>query len=262
MQRALRAGLLVVGILSIVFAIGFFLQAPWATSFWPVKAARLSNIFVSSILAAIGTPILWIALSGEIRAIAGGAINLILTNGAIAFAAYIFYRDGGPAALLPFSAISAAIAIVCLGLLIYSQRLKFQDNRSTPWAVRLSFAGFAIALLLTGGALITVRPNIFPWPLSPENSVFYGSIFLGAMCYFIYGLVYPCWSNAKGQLLGFLAYDLVLVVPFFRHFARGKPEMHLSLTVYTTVVSYSGLLAIFFLFLYQPTRLRIKKSMG
>ena len=101
-----------------------------------------------------------------------------------------------------------------------------------------------------------VRPNIFPWPLSPENSVFYGSIFLGAMCYFLYGVIYPCWGNAKGQLLGFLAYDLVLIVPFLQHFAAVRPEKLLSLTIYTAVVSYSGLLAIFFLLVHAPTRLR------
>jgi len=87
--------------------------------------------------------------------------------------------------------------------------------------VRYSFAGFGLALLLAGTALVMVRRNIFPWPLSPENSVFYGCIFIGAMCYFLYGLVYPYWANARGQLLGFLAYDLVLIGPFLLAFLHG-----------------------------------------
>ena len=227
-----------------------------------MPSARLSNIFVSSILAAIGAPIVWIALSNEARAIAGGAINLVIANGAIAIAAFVFHARGGPAALVPFALFAAVIAAGCLGLLIYSRGFEFNDKRRTPVMVRLSFAGFALALALTGTALVFVRPNIFPWPLSTENSVFYGSIFLGAMCYFMYGVIYPCWGNAKGQLLGFLAYDLVLIVPFLKHFASVRPEMHLSLTIYTAVVSYSGLLAIFFLFVHPRTRLSLAARPG
>jgi hypothetical protein len=40
-----------------------------------------------------------------------------------------------------------------------------------------------------------------------------------------------------------------------QHFAAVPPPMRLSLTIYTAVVCYSGLLAIFFLFIYRPTRL-------
>jgi hypothetical protein len=259
MPGALRAALFIAGVVAAVLGVGFFLQAHWATGIWPVPAGPLSNIFVSSILAAIAAPILWIALSGETRAMAGGAVNLAIANGAIAFAAYMFYRGNGAPPLLPFAVFAALVAVLCVGLLLYSRRLAFKDERRTPALVRFSFVGFAIALLLTGGALVLVRPNIFPWPLSPVNSVFYGGIFLGAMCYFLYGAIYPYWGNAKGQLLGFLAYDLVLIVPFAHHFAVVKPQMLLSLTIYTAVVSYSGLLAIFFLFLYPPTRLGTTK---
>jgi hypothetical protein len=120
--------------------------------------------------------------------------------------------------------------------------------------VRWSFAGFALVLALAGGALVMARPNIFPWHLNAESSVFYGCIFLGAMCYFAYGLIYPVWGNAKGQFLGFLAYDAVLIGPFSDHFAAVQPEMRLSLTIYTAVVSYSGLLAVYFLFVHPRTR--------
>lgn len=257
MRGTLRIALLIGGAMALVLAVGFFLQAPWATGIWPVASSRLSNIFLSSILAAIGAPIVWIALSGEARAMAGGAINLALANGAIVAAAYLFHQRGGPPALIPFAAFAAVLAVLCVGLLIYSQWFGFQDTRPTPALVRFSFVGFSLALLLTGGALVMVRPNIFPWPLSPENSVFYGGIFLGAMCYFLYGVVYPCWGNAKGQLLGFLAYDLVLIGPFLRHFAAVQPQMRLSLTIYTAVVAYSGLLAIFFLFVHPRTRLQL-----
>lgn len=80
------------------------------------------------------------------------------------------------------------------------------------------------------------------------------------MCYFLYGIIHPFWGNAKGQLLAFLAYDLMLIVPFARRFATVPPEMLPSLSVYTAVISYSGMLAIFFLFLYPRTRFRLKQS--
>ena len=256
MLGLLRIALLIAGLSALAFAFGFFLQAPWATGIWPVQSSRLSSIFVASILAAIAAPIVWIALAEETRAMAGGAINLALANGAIVLAASIFQQRGGPSALTPFAVFAAVLVVLNVGLYVYSRRFAFQDTRPTPSLVRLSFAGFAIALLLTGGALIMAQPNIFPWPLSPENSVFYGSIFLGAMCYFLYGIIYPCWGNAKGQLLGFLAYDLVLIVPFLQHFWTVRPEMLLSLTIYTAVVSYSGLLAIYFLFVHPRTRLQ------
>jgi hypothetical protein len=209
---------------------------------------------VASILASIGAPVVWIALADEPRAMAGGAIDLSFSGAAIMLAAFVFYRSGGPPGLLPFAAFAAILLVLNIGLAIYSRRLPFHDTRPTPAMVRYSFAGFSLALLLAGAALVMAQRNI-PWPLSPQNSVFYGCIFLGAMCYFLYGIVYPYWGNAKGQLLGFLAYDLVLIVPFLQHFSTVRPEMRLSLILYTTVVVYSGLLAIYFLFLHSPTRL-------
>jgi len=80
-------------------------------------------------------------------------------------------------------------------------------------------------------------------------------MFLGAMTYFIYALVRPSWVNAAGQLAAFLAYDVVLIVPFLTRLPTVAPEHRISLIVYTLVVSYSGLLAIYYLFLHKPTRL-------
>ena len=84
----------------------------------------------------------------------------------------------------------------------------------------------------------------------------YGWMFLGAMCYFLYGLRSPVWANARGQLLGFLAYDAVLIPPFLGHFATVAPEMRLSLILYFLVVTISAALAVFMLFLHPATRFR------
>jgi hypothetical protein len=222
----------------------------------------MSNIFVSSILAAIGAPIIWIGLANESRAMAGGALNLLVTGAGIAASTFTFYsRDPQPDFLL-VGIFSSQLAIVCIGLLLYSQRKSFLDARPTPWIVRVSFIAFAIVLLLTSISLLAQRPNIFPWPLLAENSVMYGWIFLGAMCYFLYGVVYPVWSNARGQMIGFLAYDLVLIVPFLIHFTNVQPEMLTSLIIYTILVSYSGLLAGYYLFIHPTTRFSFARKIS
>jgi hypothetical protein len=79
-------------------------------------------------------------------------------------------------------------------------------------------------------------------------------MFLGAAVYFAYGLLRPSWLNSAGQLIGFLAYDLVLIVPFLTRLPATAPEFRLGLYIYTTVVTLSGLLAIYYLFLHKPTR--------
>jgi hypothetical protein len=262
MPKPLRIALLIGGVLALALAAGFFLRLPWVTAIWPVPSSRLSDIFVSSILASIGAPIIWLALADEPRAMAGGAIDLALSSFALLGAALLFYRSGGPAALPVFAFFAALLLALNVALFVYSRGLAFDDTRPTPTLVRYSFAGFALALFLAGSALVMVRPNIFPWPLSAENSVFYGFIFLGAMCYFLYGVVYPVWANAKGQLLGFLAYDLVLIVPFLQHFSTVRPEMFVSLAAYTAVVVYSGLLAIYFLFMHRTLRLQFGAESG
>jgi hypothetical protein len=52
------------------------------------------------------------------------------------------------------------------------------------------------------------------------------------------------WGNAKGQLAGFLAYDLVLIVPFARLWPTSPS---LSLAVYLAVIAASALLAVWYL---------------
>jgi len=56
--------------------------------------------------------------------------------------------------------------------------------------------------------------------------------------YFLYGLLVPRWHHALGQLLNFLAYDLVLIVPFLWLFKTAKPEYVFSLIVYVAVLKW------------------------
>jgi hypothetical protein len=254
MSRTIRLSLLVFGGVLLILTAGFFLQAPWATGLWPVRSGRLSNIFVSSILIAIAAPVIWIAIADERRALAGGAINIAVTSAGMAFAAFGFFGRSNSGAMLAFAIAATVIAVSSVIIFFYNYRTPFRDQRLTPVVVRLAFAAFAIILALVGYALVSGRPYTFPWPTGRENAVFYGYIFLGAMCYFIYGLVFPRWGNARGQLLGFLAYDLILIVPFVRYFDSVSSIFRTSLVIYATVVTVSGLLAIYFLFLHPATR--------
>jgi hypothetical protein len=254
MNKIFRVILVVSGVVSILFAIGFFLQMGWATQVWPFQSGRLSNIFLSSILAAIGVPVIWIGLTGELRAMAGGALNLLVTFAGFAATTLTIYSRNRQLILLYFGIMAISMAVLCIGLFFYSQRRAFEDTRPTNIVVRISFLVFAALLLVTATFLVLQRPNTFPWPLSVENSVMYGWFFLGAMCYFLYGFIFPVWNNARGQLLGFLAYDLILIVPFVLYFPTVAPEFRTSLIIYTSVVSVSGLLALYFLFLHPATR--------
>ena len=84
--------------------------------------------------------------------------------------------------------------------------------------MRIAFGLFTFVLLIAGGLLVQ-RVQIFPWVLDRDSAMAFGVMFLGAAAYFIYGLVEPVWSNAKGQLIGFLAYDAVLLVPYLQALA-------------------------------------------
>ncbi|HSS99269.1 MAG TPA: hypothetical protein VLK33_19675, partial [Terriglobales bacterium] len=146
-------------------------------------------------------------------------------------------------------------AVFGVWLLLWSRRVPISDTRPMPRVVYGSFVVFVIALVLAGGALVLKAPNILPWTLTPELSVVCGWMFLGAATYFTYGLARPSWHNAAGQLAGFLVYDLVLIIPFLQRLPTIAPEFQTSLIIYIVVVTYSGLLAIYYLFINAGTRI-------
>jgi hypothetical protein len=124
-----------------------------------------------------------------------------------------------------------------------------------PTPLRVGFVGSAVALVLVAVQPISESPHIFPWPLTGGSSVMYGLIFLGAAVYFVVGALEARWASATGQLIGFLAYDLVLIVPFVQRFGNVPAEHRPSQIVYTTVLVVSGTTAIWYLLLDPATRL-------
>jgi hypothetical protein len=239
---------------------------------------RLSAIFLSSIAAAIAVPVLWIALSGELAAITGGAINLMVTFAGISWSAWQLYRSSGDRHILAMAAVSAVAALSSGGMAWLVRHATSRDARPTPLPVRVSFGVFAAILVLVGGALVR-GAQVFPWSLRPESAIMFGWIFLGAACYFLHGLWRPAWYNARGQLLGFLAYDVVLLGPYVALFsaqtpaadlygavpagpglgasvaqAAGDGSIHMgSLIIYVAVLISSAILAIYYLFVNRAT---------
>ncbi len=257
-MKALRLATLTGGIFILSLGLGFAFQMPQATAAWPWPDGRLSYLFIGSILAAVSAAMLWIGWTGTWGALPAGALNVLVIS-LLAGGYFIHLLINGRTELLAFVAISLLAALASAGAFFWSRRFPLTDERPTPRLVLFSFWLFTAALILTGGALL-LRLPVFPWAVNPDSSFIFGSIFVGDAFYFIYGLWKPRWQNALGQLLSFLAYDLVLIIPFINLFQTVKPDLLLNLTVYVAVLIYSGWVAIYFLFIHQPTRIWGKKS--
>lgn len=256
-MRYLRYGVLLGGAVALLLAVGYFFSLPWATGTWPFAAGRFTHMFVSAMLGAIGCAAIWTALAEDWGALAGGALNLFVMFGGMALFLVITYNQIDEASLLTFAVIYAVIALANLVFLFLGRNLPARDVRTVPSLVRISFALFTVVLLLAGISLIVPVPDIISWPVTPQLSVMIGIIFCADACYFIYGLLHPNWTNARGQLVAFLAYDLVLIVPLLVHFADVPPQHLLGLIIYVLVVVYSGALSAYYLLINKDTRLNI-----
>lgn len=246
LNTGLRVLTLAIGMILLLFTLGLVFQLAWATSLWPWPDSRLSYLFVGSIFAAIIGAVLWIGWTGEWGALPAGALNVfVIAVTTTLYFVLLFFQGRHP--LLSYSIIGILIALLSGSVFFWSRRFPLHRPFPTPLLVRLSFGLFVGVLVLAGGALVFRLP-IFPWPLSPDSSVIFGCIFLGDAFYFLYGLLYPRWHNARGQLLSFLIYDLVLIVPFLTFFASVRPDHRLSLILYVAVLLYSGILATYYLF--------------
>jgi hypothetical protein len=250
--KALRILSIITVIALLVIAAGFFFQAKWAVLAWPWPAGKLTFLFLSSIAAAIAAPFLWVTLSEEWGAMRGSGIFPFVTSAGFALFLFQQYRAGATTSLL--WAIAGPAALFSLMLVLAGRHFALRDSRRQPPFLRFSFALFAIVLSLAGGALVFRKPNVMPWPINPEGGVICGWIFLGASTSYIYGFIHPDWHYARGPLLGFLVYDLILLPPLLLHFDNVKPEHHTSLIIYSAVLIYSGTLAIFQLFIAKSTR--------
>jgi len=271
--RVVRIGSVLAAVGWFVLAAGLYVRADWATVLWPWPDVRMSFIFLASIAAAIGAPVLWFGLSGELAGIAGGGLDLAIAGGGIS--GYLLLRvvRDGERDLRLAAGFFALFALGNLALFWWSRAIPVRDPRPMPPFVRGTFVVFALTLLAVGSALALQVDHIFPWDLSPRSSTVFGWVFLGASAYFLYGVVRPRWVFAVGTLWGFLAYDLVLFSPYIALLTKdadsaagfdpygygvttggGNGVNESSLTIYLIVLSASTLLAIWALGLRRETR--------
>jgi len=253
-MRSLRIAVVLFGLLDLVLTLGYYFRAEWATSTWPWPVQPLDYLLVSSFLAGATVVILWLGVVGEWGAAAGASMNVGLMNaGAAIYLMQVHQIRRG----VMFAGFAAVNAVVCA----WSLRHPIRDRRRVDWLLRGSFAAFTIVLLYAAVQLMRRSPTIFPWSIEPETSTMFGWLFLGSAVYFGYGFLRPSWHNARGQLLAFLAYDLVLILPYVLMFPTVEPEHLPSLRIYVAVLVYSSLLSIWYLFIDRRTRgWRIQES--
>ena len=257
MTKAVRYFLFIICVVQFFFAVAFFLQWPLAVNLWPFPGTTpLTFIFISSIFAAAAAPTLWAVASKNEGALAGIGLDYLAILAPVALLSFQLAARNGDPKMTVYGIACVIGALFGLGLFLWSVRIPIDRTLPMPGLVRWSFIVFIVALLIVGGRLVFRVPDTIPWKITPDLSVVMGSMFLGAAIYFAYGLLRPSWLNAAGQLIGFLAYDVVLIVPFLVRLPTTPPDNKLGLTIYTVVVIYSGLLAIYYLLLRKPTRLR------
>jgi hypothetical protein len=275
-EMMIRVATGVAGIFFVVLTVAFYTRAGWATALWPWPDARMSYVFLASIAAAIAAPAIWIAVTGELAAFAPVWLNTSVVHGG--FAAYLSSRAirHDEPRLLAAATVSATLAVGGVALFRRSQRIPIRDPRPMPRVVRGAFVGFSLLLLAVGIPLVLQVPDIFPWTIAPETSTLFGWIFLGPSLFFAYGVFRPLWAFAAGPLWSFLAYDVVLAIPYVRMFgersdgagglysdfgygmagaaASGSDVNETSLAVYLSILGVSAALALYYLFVDEGTR--------
>ena len=255
MGRTARSVFIAAGVVAAALAVGYFVQASWALATWPWAEGRLSNIFMSSMLAAASATLLFIGVTAQRAAAAPGLLHLAIILSGMAGIVGPVSAASSDGRALRFAIAAAVGAIACLVAFPWAQRAPVRDVRPLPRALRAWFVVYIAILLPAGLALLLQVPGVMPWPLKPATSGIYGTIFLAAIASFAYPLVRPSFEYANVGLIGFLAYDVVLLPPMLAHFETVRPELTRSLVLYCLVLAQSGAISVYYL-LWHPRRSR------
>jgi hypothetical protein len=250
LRRALVAG----GILSLIEAAGLSFQLGPFVAIMPLGNVSPVGLYLSAYLAAIGASLVWIGLSGALGAAVAGAYALTVTYTGLAISLFVLPLGSSHSHLNAAAFLCLVAAIISAGIGRWFRRFPTWDVRPLNRLVFSSFVGFALLLTLVGSAVLLRMPNVFPMPLNPVAGALVGCSFLGSATYFLYCLAFPVWHNAYAQLWGFLAYDVVLIVPFVLRVGTSDSAHLPSLLINTAVLVYSGAIAIYFLFINRATR--------
>ena len=267
-HQTVRVVLVVGGLAMFGLAAIFCFDQERAKQLWLWWDSPLSLYFVAAMQAAIGAAMLWIGLSGELAALAAGALNLVVMMAGSALTLFWIAGLDLSSPIFYYAVGCALFALFNGWLFVWARRIPLRDSLPLPPLIRYSYMLFVAALAGLGIALLTTDWKILPWGFGEENADtprILGWMFFGDAFYFLYALLYPRWRNACAQLCSFLAYDLVLLGPFlmrwplirewFGHLPRLPDDLLPNLVLYTFVLLYSGALGVYFLFINPQTRL-------
>jgi hypothetical protein len=252
--KAVRAGLIVMGIVSLIAAGGFALSVSPFTEIWPLGDSAAVNRFLGAYLAGIGASLLWLGVSSDLGAAVAGAVSLTVVYASLAIAWFTLPLGAAELRLRPIALVWVVGALVSAGLALWFRRFRIRDVQPLPRLVNRSFVVFVLLLAFVGCALLLRAPNIFPLPLGPAAAALIGSAFLGSTAYFLYSLRFPIWRNACAQLWGFLAYDLALIAPLVSRMSVVDAAHRPALMMNIAVLVFSGALAICYLLIVRATR--------
>jgi hypothetical protein len=251
---AVRAALVVTGIFSLSAAAGFTLHLEPFAEIWPLDDAVAVDRFLGAYLAGIGASLLWIGISGELRAAVAGAISLTVVY--ISLAIKSLTLPLGPAGphLRPVELLCVVAACISAGIALWFRRFRIRDRQPLPRLVQIAFVVFVLLLAVVGLAMQFGLSFSYYVALGPAAAALVGSSFLGSAAYFLCSLVLPVWGNARAQLWGFLAYDLVLLAPLASRLSSVDAAHWSALVVYVAVLVLSGMLAIYYLLIAPAMR--------
>lgn len=243
--RHLRIVLGLLGALLAGFGLALLLRVEPVKRLWIWPAAPEPNhAFVGSVALAVAAQMLWIARTGWLAALRPSAWNLIVFAGGASQALFRSAAYASDGRVRAYAWLAAGAALAGVGVLVALRRARPGSDVHASRAVRLAFGAFAVLLVSIGTALLLGAPRVFPWPLGPDAAQVYAWIALGSGVFFAHLALTPSARTSRGALLGFLAYDVAVLLPLLTHAFRCPPGHGLSLAVYLAVVLVSGTLAV------------------
>jgi hypothetical protein len=253
-DRAARAVAIGGGVAVIALGLGYFAGLPYAAASWPWSESPFDFLLVSAFLVAAGAVLVWLGTTGEWGAAKAATANVGAMNAGAAIFLGARFAATRDARLLVRAIAFAVFAAANLAVFLWSRRHPIRDVRPAPRPVRVASAVYAAVLAVAATELLRRSETIFPWALEATTETMFGWLFLGSAIYFAAGVGATRWHEVRGQLLAFLAYDLVLVVPYLAMFDGVYRDHLASLVVYVSVIIGSALFSAYYLFVHRATR--------
>ena len=253
-------------------AIGFYRGWDLITSLWAMPDQTMSLRFMSSYIAAFAASLLWVGITGELAALAAIAVTIVVGGSSLLAYAVMLSIDNRAASHLPVVLFFVVLIAAGVALFRATRSLPELASERQSRGVRLTFSLFIILLIIAATRCLVRDEAVFPWDVHPSWSTQIGLALFASAVYFGYGLFRGTWAFAGGQLAGFLAYDLVLALPYGRMVTDRTSEIsgysmygaatttvntvnEQALATVIAVISSSAVIAIWYLVINRSTRI-------